>query len=165
MQITILKSKNYLEFIRNAARGSNHMFRNLYANVDGVKRDILEGGRLSCAFFVSSMIYMQNCAWPTKLVKEIHTTVSGLENDLQKSGWRELKKPKSGAVLIWEKQKFNDGSFHRHVGFYVGGKVAISNHTGKRFPVEHHYTFGVMKDGTPVRKIEKILWHDILDSE
>lgn len=140
--------------IENSAKGENHMFRNLYAELDGQEKDILGNGQLSCAIFASAVLYFN------KLIKDIHGTVAGLERDLIASGWLETKELCPGAVLIWEKQAADDGSLHRHAGFYVGNDEAISNDSkGTGFPHRHHVTYN------DTRQIEKIYWHPFLDGE
>ena len=126
-------------------------FRNSYAAVGGKKKDILENGRLSCAFFVSSILVL------FKLIKEIHATVDGTERDMEKSGWTKMKKPKIGTVLIWEAVNSGRGE-HKHIGFYIGKNKAISNHHKKGFPAVHHWTFGE-KNGKEGRKVEAIYWN------
>ena len=44
----------YIVVIKNSV-GSN-IFRNSYAKVNGKKKDILKNGKVSCAFFVSSIL-------------------------------------------------------------------------------------------------------------
>mgnify|MGYP001587548113 FL=1 len=148
-----LLKESYLKTIENSI--SSKLFRNLYFKVENKKTDILKNGVLSCAVFVS---------WILKnfdLIKEGHAMVDGTVKDLKKSGWRKIKKPKIGAVLVWEKLNFNDGP-HRHIGFYIKNNVAISNSLKTKMPAEHHWTFGV-KNGKPVRKVEEIWWHKKLE--
>lgn len=150
--VKLLFKKNYLAMIRNAAKGENHMFRNLYALVDGTETDIVDSGNLSCAFFLSGVLFMN------KFIKDMHANMLGLEKDFALSGWQQIKEPKEGSVLVWEplppdKQRaFQPTEFH--AGFYIGNDRAISN--GSRntlMPEEHHYTY----DGA--RKIIRIWWH------
>ena len=139
--------------IENSARGENWMFRNLFAEINGEQRDILENGGLSCAMTVSSILFLN------KLIKDLHANVSATEKDMIESGWFEIKEAKPGAVLFWEKKVgLDDGKMHGHNGFYIGGDMAISNDSrGKGFPHKHQYTY----NGT--RKIEKIYWNDELN--
>jgi hypothetical protein len=151
MALKLLKKKTYLSMIENSAKGENWTFRNLWAEINGKEVDILDNGQLSCAVFVSSILYLN------KLIGDIHANVGSIEKSMLKSGWREIKELRPGAVLIWENKKFEDG-IHGHIGFYIGGDVAISNSSfEKGFPVRHHHTY---KD---TRKIEKIYWHSFLD--
>lgn len=154
--VKIILYDSYLQAIKNSV-GSN-LFRNLYAHVDGKRKDVLKNGILSCATFVSSILYLH------KLIADTHATVNGTVKDLHKSGWREITTPKKGTVLLWEAVKFKDGSFHKHIGFYVNNSKAISNNTRKHRPASHHWTFGV-RSGKPVRKVEKIFWHKRLESK
>lgn len=140
----------YIAVIENSV-GSN-IFRNLYAKVNGKKTDITENGNLSCALFVSSVIY-----W-SKLIKNIHATVDGVVKDLEESGWKKVKKPRVGSVLVWEKNDFGSRNFHKHIGFYIGDGKAISNSSKLKQPTEHHWTFGNTKN-KPMRKIESIFWN------
>lgn len=128
------------------------MFRNFYIETEGKEIDILKDGKLSCAAFVSTVLYLN------KLISNLHATVNGTEKDLLNDGWREVEDLKSGAILIWEKKEGQDGKMHRHIGFYIGNDEAISNDskvTG--FPHRHHYTYN------NTRKIELIYWHDGLN--
>lgn len=144
--VRILKTKSYLAMIRNAAKGENYMFRNLYALVDGVEQDINQDGVLACSFFASAVLYIN------KLIKDMHAGVTGLERDLVASGWERIDEPREGAVLLWEAQ-----NAHRHIGFSLGNGRAVSNASGgSGVPTEHSDTY----DGT--RKIESIWLHPSL---
>lgn len=111
---------------------------------------------MSCAFFVTSVLVVFG------LISKVHMTVEKTLEDLQKNGWREVRKMESGAVLLWEKQKQGRGDAHFHLGFAVSAKQAISNRWEHKCPVAHHLFYGA-KNGRPVRKIEKIFWHDKLE--
>lgn len=79
----ILKQKNYLVSIRNAIKSP--MFRNLFVMDDtGNEYDILENGNLSCAFFVSSMLYI------FQLIDGPHTTVHSTIDKMIEFGWKEI---------------------------------------------------------------------------
>lgn len=162
--------ETYLTLVKNSVGAKT--FRNSYAKVDGKKKDILENGGLSCAFFVSSILVI--CG----LVKEIHATVGGTAKDLEKFGWVKMpfdsaqgkKKPEIGSVIVWEAVDFGRGDprfakssrgKHKHIGFYIGKNKAISNHHKKGFPVGHHWTFGE-KNGKEVRMVEAIYWNERL---
>jgi hypothetical protein len=139
---------SYTAVVKNSV-GAN-IFRNLYAEVDGKKKDVLKDGVLSCAFLVSSILLI------FRLVKEIHTTVGGTVRDMEEMGWVKIKKPRPGAVIVWEKEKFDEGPEHGHIGFYLGENRAVSNNTPTRVPKEHHWTFGGK------RKVEAVYWHSKL---
>ncbi len=137
-QIPILK--NYLSIAKASVEAKT--FRTLYVIKNDHAVDILRNGDLSCAFFVSSILKLFD------LIGEIHTTVSATMNDLEARGWRRIKKPRKGAVIVWAPKKFKNGEVHRHIGIYIGGGKAVSNSSKKRSPQIHAWDF---------RSVEKIL--------
>lgn len=149
-QIVPLIFETYLAVIKNSLKST--LFRNFYAEVEGKKQDIMKGGGLSCAFFVSSILVMFG------LVERIHGTVAGAIKDLEKSGWQKIKKPRLGSILIWEAIDFGKNNIHKHMGFYIGLNQAISNNSKLKYPVKHHWTFG-LKNNKPKRKVEAIFWN------
>lgn len=144
-----LVKDTHLAVIKNSV--GSKMFRNLYANVDGVKKDITENGNLSCAFFASSILLMSG------LIKNIHATVIGTIKDLEQSGWIETQEPKEGAILVWAEKDFGEGRKHKHIGFYIGNNIAISNSSSSGFPTEHNF------EKYEGRTLEKIFWNPKLD--
>jgi hypothetical protein len=136
---------SYLALLKNS--NGSKMFKNYYVKINGAKRDVMQNGNLSCAFFVSSVLLI------FELIANFHGTVAGLEKDLMRSGWKKIKKLKVGSVLIWEKKKNKKNEEHYHIGFYLGNKKAISNYDLFKKIKIHHYTFNNK------RKIEKIYWH------
>ncbi len=152
MRIEPLFKENYLTFVKNSV-GAN-TYRNLYARVDGKKKDILKDGELSCAFFVSSVLMTF-----FGLTDGIHATVQGTERDLLKSGWYTIEKPRPGAVLVWRELFFDkSGEPHHHIGFYTGSGRAVSFSDTSKSPVLHHWTFG-KNTGKPTRAVEAIYWN------
>ncbi|MCH7883107.1 hypothetical protein IIA95_01685 [Patescibacteria group bacterium] len=146
--------ETYLVVIKNSV--GSRLFRNFYANVRGKKTDIMQHGALSCAFFVSSILAM------FKLIGEFHGTVDGTAKDLKQSGWKLITKPRTGCILVWGKIVSDKKNSHKHIGFYIGNRKAISNNSKLGQPVIHHWTFGA-KNGKPKRKIEAIYWHKKLN--
>ena len=122
----------YLAMIRNSVGSS--LFRTLYAEVGGEKKDILRDGDLSCAFFVSSILHHFS------LVKGVHATVAGLTRDLEDSGWQVTTTPREGAVVIWAPEIQKSGEAHPHAGFYLSESEAISHSDVARTPVVHSLT-------------------------
>ncbi len=112
-------------------------YRNFYIERDGVKIDILEDGRLSCAKFVSSVLK------GFRLIKSEHSTIDGTVKDLKESGWEEANPDElhEGDVIIWNCVRDEEGGAHGHIGFYIGSRKAISNSTEKRVPKKHDATF------------------------
>lgn len=156
--MNLLFKKNYLTQIENSAKGENWMFRNFFIIQDGVEKDALEDGGLSCSAFASSILYLFNSVLEflnkPHWIKFTHANTESSVKDMLEHGWYEIKDLKPGAVIIWEKQK------HEHMGFCVSDVEAISNDSkGTGFPWKHHITY----NGT--RKIEKILWHPELDND
>jgi hypothetical protein len=157
MKPKILTYQTYLQMIKNS-RGTK-MFRCFYVLTNGKKQDILKNGRLSCAFFVSSILKMFS------LISSQHTTVDSTIKDMLKNGWRQTKKLKPGNVLVWEEKTFPNDSVHRHLGFFVGQNKAISNSSERGIPVLHHFTFSQTKTGQPKRKIQQIFTHPLLEAD
>ena len=163
-EVIILKKKSYLAMIRNAAKGRVYMFRNLYATVDGVETDILHDGQVSCAVFVSAILYLQNAPIElnggTRWISSTHATVVSTEKDMKQNGWVLIEELREGAVITWEPITYEDGAIHGHIGFYVGNNLAVSNMSnGAGVPSEHDATYG------DTRKIAHIWWHPVLDEE
>ncbi|MBI4080045.1 hypothetical protein HY414_02375 [Candidatus Kaiserbacteria bacterium] len=144
-----LSRDSYLTAINNSV-GSD-AFRRYYARIHGKKVDVLRGGELSCAFHVSSILSM------FRYIRRPHTTVNGTLHALGAVGWKRIRKPRKGAILVWAEKKFKDGDTHRHIGFYVGNSRAVSNSFKARHPVSHHWTF------RGKRNVELILWHSKLN--
>ncbi len=149
--------ETYLAVIRNSV--GSRMFRNFFMEIGGEKIDATRNGEVSCAFFASNVLHMFSAL---KLITEPHLTVDSTEKDLLARGWREISEPRAGAVLIWE-SKESHGGRNRHIGFYTGNGLAISNDSDTGIPAVSHWTFGE-KEGKPIRKVEKILWHDALEN-
>lgn len=150
--------RSYIATIENSV-GSN-LFRNLYFRINRKAVDVLEDGDLSCANYVTSVLYLFG------LIRERHATVIGTIKDLQQSGWRKIKKPRKGAVVLWDFKKNNDGTAgkHRHLGFYIDKKIAISNSSSKRIVARHHPTFGKFPNGEVRRDILVYYWNDTLNA-
>lgn len=141
----LLVKESYLAMIQNSV--GSKLFRNLYANVDGKRVDILRDGDLSCALFVSVLLHQ------FKLIESPHATVAGLLRDMERSEWISTDMIFPGAVVIWEEAIQKSGERHAHSGFALSKMSAVSHSDVERAPVEHHITFGTNKDGSPKRKI------------
>lgn len=152
---TFNTKRTLLNVIENSV--GSRMFSRLFLRKGRVERDILEDGRLACAYFVSSVLAMFG------LVKSQHATVSGLVADLEKSGWYKIVRPKVGAVMLWEPAD-QDGTINRHVGFCVSKDEAISNSSSMKRVQRHHLRYGLVGK-RPKRKIEAVYWHPMLDDK
>ena len=147
-KVQLLFFDTYLAVIKNSI--DSHLFRNLYAKVNGKKIDITKNGELSCAFYVSSILLL------FRFIKEGHATVDSTVKDLKQFGWKEIKKPKMGSIIVWEKKDFGKSSAHKHIGFFIGNNKAVSNSDKLGYPALHRITFEVN------RKVELILWNSKL---
>lgn len=143
--------ETYLAMINNAV-GST-MFQTGYAEIDGIKEDIMKGGELSCAFFVSSILSIFN------LIDEPHATVKSTVKKMEEAGWIKIDKLEPGCVLIWDEKEQLKWGLHIHIGFYVGNDEAVSNNPTGVTPYKHHYTFGTKDNGEPERKYTAIYTH------
>ena len=135
----------YLAVIKNSI--GSKLFQNFYAKVNGNKVDIMQNGKLSCAFFVSSILII------FQLSKKTHATVVLTVKDMEKSGWVKVKKPKAGSVIVWEEVGYKKNDIHKHIGFYIGNNQAVSNSYKRGHPIKHHWTFNGK------RKVEVIYWN------
>ncbi|MFA5319353.1 MAG: hypothetical protein WC387_03270 [Candidatus Paceibacterota bacterium] len=153
-KINPLIFETYLAVIKNSV--GSKTWQNFYAKIDDRDTDILKNGDLSCAFFVSSILVMLN------LLEKIHGTVAGVIFDLEKSGWQKTKKLKPGAVIVWVTKVDKKGESHKHLGFCLDKKTAISNSSKTRKIAKHHLTFGT-QNGQPIRAIEAIYTHKKLN--
>ena len=121
-------NSSYLAAVRDSV--GSHIFRHLYAvDEHGSRSDILQNGRLSCAYYVAFILYH------FQLVKTPHATVTSTE-------------PSDAHA---------EGAMHEHIGFYLGDERAISNSSAIGEITEHDWTFGADNEGNPNRKITKIL--------
>jgi hypothetical protein len=136
----------YLAQIKGSV-GSNQYRKLFVTRPEGV-HEVIENGDLACAYFVSAILTLCN------LMRDgVHTTVTATITDLEASGWKLSPKLKVGSVVIWKPKLCTDGLQHRHIGFYIGGKMAVSNVAKLRTPAVHHVTY----QGT--RQIEAIYFH------
>ncbi len=127
-------------------------WQNFYIKENGRAKDIMRGGEVSCAFFVSSLLHS------LELLKTAHATVDSTVKDLLESGWKEISKPRSGAVILWESKVVN-GTSNRHLGICLTKDKAISNSSSTKKIAQHHITFGA-KGTKNYRAIEKIYWRE-----
>lgn len=111
-------------------------YRKLYVRMpDGSLKDVIDDGDLACAYFVSSILTL--CG----LIRDgVHTTVDETVLDLEASGWRRIRTPRIGCVVVWDRHYSADRQrhqYHRHIGFFVGGDEVVSNHAISGRPKRH----------------------------
>ncbi len=145
----ILERDSFLVMINNSV--DSKIFNSIIVEEEGTKRDLLNDGEFSCAFFVSGILVIN------QLLTKVRATVSNLSVDLFASEkFREIPESEiqAGDIIIWEKFVFPDGSVNAHVGFYLGDEWAVSTSYANKKVIKHHYkNFG--QNGEE-RKIEKV---------
>lgn len=144
-KVEIRVKETLLYRVRNAV-GTN-MFRRLYADVDGKTKDILEDGDKSCAVFATLMLISLG------LCTFVHSTVEGAIRDIESFGWKPIRSPQPGCVVIWRVIDA-PGKEHLHIGFYVGNGQAISNSSKERSPQYHPLK---------AHRIHSSYWHPMLE--
>lgn len=132
--IKILRKGTYLKAIENSV--GTKLFNSLIVEFQDSKevKDILNDGEYSCAFFVSSILYLLGA------IDKTHSTVKNLNKTLKNNNkWKEvnLNDLEGGDVIFWEKIKFEDGSEDTHVGFAVNKEEAVST-SYKKKAVDRH---------------------------
>ena len=145
------KKEIFLKMIENSTE--TKMFQSCFFkdSNSGVSVDVCEGGRLSCAFFVSGILKMID------LIKAMHVTVDSLEKEMLNSGWKERASVSNldlGNVVFWKDRITSKNEHHRHVGFYIGDGNYIDNDDEplNMSPKKHHNN----------REIEKVYYHPLL---
>lgn len=150
-KVTLRIFDTYISMVNNSV--GSKTWQTVWADIDGVKTDVTQGGVLSCAVFVSSIL--KNFDW----VKKTHATVSSTVKDLEESGWTSIDSPKAGAVVVYEGVEFDDGEINEHIAICVSDTEAISNSYIKKVPVKHNID---MEYEGKTRKIADILYNSKL---
>lgn len=130
--IEILKKETLIKAIENSV--GTRLFNSLMARFkdSGEVRDILNDGEYSCAFFVSSLLYIAN------LIDKPRATVTSMQGYLEKHFEKiDIKKAEAGDIVVWEKQKFPDGGIHAHIGFLLDPKTAVSTNFRMKHVEKH----------------------------
>ena len=150
--------RSYVAAIENSV-GTN-MFRSLYYRIDGTPLDVLDNGDLSCAVYVTSILYLFD------LIGERHTTVSETIKDIEASGWYTIPMPRTGALMHWDYKIKNDGTrgTNRHVGFYIDESAAISSSAKTKTIERHPPNRPVTVDSDADREILAYYWHNKLNT-
>lgn len=129
-----LLEESYLAFISNSL--GSKAYQSFFVKKNGQAYDVLRKGELSCAFFVSTVLYV------FKLIEAPSFTIARTAEKLVANGAKRvpLNKLKPGDVLVWVSREEKTGP-HNHIGFYIGGTQAISNSDKKRAIARHDYEF------------------------
>lgn len=132
--ITTLRKETYLKAIENSI--DSRLFNSLFVQYkdSGKTVDALNDGMYSCAFFVSSVLYL------LRAIDKPHATVESLMKALEKDAdWQkvDVHDISAGDVIFWEKMKFEDGSENAHVGFALNDNEAVSTDYQKKAVARH----------------------------
>jgi len=144
--------KTYFATLKNSV--GSKLWRNFYMLHEGAYVDVLHDGNVSCAYYVSSILYQ------FRLIAEIHTFVDNTVTDMLRSGWIADPQPCPGAVIVWEPKTFaTSGETHKHIGFYLRDNLAVSHSDKYRSPILHPCE---QHNG---RRIALVLWHPALEPD
>jgi hypothetical protein len=146
--VEILLKESYLSVIENSVDST--LFQHYYAKVNGKKEEVLQNGDKSCAFFVTSLLVLFNLLPHTELT--VHRAILAMKQH----GWVEIHRPRKGCILVWKEKEFGTNNPRKHIGFYIGSGLAVSNSSKKKTPQKHSY-----KEFNG-RGIETMLWHQSL---
>ncbi|MGC8776142.1 MAG: hypothetical protein ACP5QN_02425 [Minisyncoccia bacterium] len=138
------KKKSLKVLIQNSL--NSKFFRSLYFFAPLKSKDVLQNGDLSCAFYVSVILKILG------LIENLHTTVSSTVKDLKQFGWYEIKKPKFGAIILWD---LKPQGKNMHLGFCLNKNKAVSNSSKLKSPQIHNIHY-------ENRKIKAIYFHNDL---
>lgn len=147
-KVLVLTTKTMLAMIESSV--GTTMFQQCFALVNGEEEEVLQNGNRSCAVYLSSILVL------SKLMKEVQLTVRRAITDMETCGWIETETLLPGCVLVWKEKDYGKGNLRRHIGFYVGDGIAISNDGETGCPMPHDY---LTYNG---RGLEKIYWHPAL---
>ena len=152
VKVEPLLIESYLAMAKNSV--GSKLFQNLYCKVNGKKTEVLQSGNLSCAFHISSILKIFS------LIGDTQITVHRAIDDMLASGWKEIKKPRIGCVIVWqpksanlERMKKDEKTYSskvKHLGIYIGNEKAVHNSDVKKTPVIDKWNY---------RPIEIILWN------
>jgi DNA helicase TIP49 (TBP-interacting protein) len=148
----VLRKETYLKAIENSI--GSRIFNSLFvkSKTDGKVWDVMNDGEYSCAFFVSSVLFLMQA-----LGKSVATVDSLRKLIVGDSKWTEVDSDQveTGDVVFWDKVKYEDGSENAHVGFALSKEEAVSTDYKQKMVVRH-------KIGTrPITGIYRYSWHAI----
>lgn len=127
-RLTKLVLKNFITSVKSSI--GSPMFQHIYVR-DGKGREleVLDGGKLSCAYVVSSLLTLHG------LIDRPHATVATTLEKMAEHGWQETDVPGIGAVVFWPEYNGN-----QHIGIMIGPDECVSNSSVERTPVKHGLT-------------------------
>lgn len=137
--IKVLKKETFLKVIENST--GTRLFNSLFVRFKdtGKISDVLNDGMYSCAFFVSSILYL------LQAIDKPHATVKSVKEAFEKDkNWQKVGEDdiQSGDVIFWEKIKFDDGSENAHIGFALNISEAVSTDYKNKVITRHPIVSG-----------------------
>ena len=130
--------KNLLITIRESQLTT--MFRESWWEENGTEIDIMidpeRNTKLSCAIYISSILMLFKVDY-IPLAPKRRATIESLVRDFREHPhWYpvSLGEARPGSILIWEERRGN-----RHIGFYLGDKIAISTSRFSGTPLTHDW--------------------------
>ncbi len=147
--IEILKKETYLKVIENSV--NSKIFNSLFVRFkdSGEVKDIMNDGEYSCAFFVSSILFLIGVL--NKHVATVQSLRKLIEED---NKWKrvEVAQIEAGDVIFWDKIKYEDGSENAHVGFVLNKEEAVSTDYKQKMILQHKI------DERPITDIYRYSW-------
>ncbi|HCI48564.1 MAG TPA: hypothetical protein DEZ09_01795 [Holosporales bacterium] len=151
-----LLKETYLKAIENSV--GSRLFNSVLVKFKdtGKIADVLGSGTYSCAFFVSSILYL------FQSIDRPHTTVASVIKSLDANKcWSRVdpNKIEAGDVIFWEKIKFDDDSENAHVGFAISENEAISTDYRQKNVARHT----IIREGAKrnVDSVYRYSWPDM----
>lgn len=132
----ILRRETFIKMVENSV--GTRLFNSIIAKRGEETIDILADGDLSCATFVSNILYLNHFLDNQRVV------VGSLEKDLaSSSNFKEISPenylPETGDVILWGVIVGQDGVAHKHFGFALNNEEAVSttgiSHSAIRHPL------------------------------
>lgn len=119
----ILRKETYLKAIENSV--GTRLFNSAFVRYKdtGEVKDIFNDGEYSCAYFVSSLLFLgEMLEKPSATVKNLRENINTDKN------WQKinLDSTQAGDVVFYKKTKFDDGTENAHVGFVLNYNEAVS---------------------------------------
>ncbi len=155
-----LRRRTLVYSAKNAA-GSKIWAKSFILDSEGDVHDIYENGNLSCAYFISAILKV-NDLWQDQCVANVNSLTAKLPDN----GWILIPEARIGSIIIYGESKGRRSWATKHVGIIVGEDEVISNGSSHSHTIEAHpVNYMKLQDGTP-RKIEGYWWHkDFEDDE
>ena len=147
--IEILWKETYLKAIENSVGSTQYRSFFVRYKDSGEVKDILEDGNLSCACFVTSVLFLCH------MIDEPRATVKSLKKFVNESGdWTEvaLADAALGDLVFYKERMYEDGEKHAHAGFVSTNGDAISTSYQARAVVRHKL------DYHPIDSIWRYSW-------